>query len=172
MCNICRSILTEESAKIFVIVCGLIINLIINLIAHRDILSTEGNKRNYFLIWILSGVFIILVSCLSRVAGELRLLFYAVIGLSVPQVGLYLMLINNLKERVKTSEDSLENYAKVLYLKDIRAFLADRKKGVPCIDIKTRALQQSENYKQLGIFDEKKANDYLTTIKMITNCYW
>ncbi|MDP2799402.1 MAG: hypothetical protein Q8O60_05900, partial [Deltaproteobacteria bacterium] len=70
-----------------------------------------------------------------------------------------------------TSEDSLENYAKVLYIKDIRAFLADRKKGVPCIDIKTRALQQSENYKQLGIFDEKKANDYLTTIKMITDCY-
>lgn len=95
MCDICRSIPTEELAKIFVIVCGLIIKLIIDFIAHRDILSTEGNKRNYFLIWILSGVFI-LVSCLSRVAGELRLLFYAVIGLSVPQVGLYLMRINNL----------------------------------------------------------------------------
>jgi len=165
-------IMTEELGKIIAIVCGLVINLVFNFIANSGTLSIKGNKCKYFLICILSGVFFVSVNYFSRLAKELTLLFYGVIGLSVPQIALYLMTINNLTEKVKDSETALENYRNMLYLQDIPQFVNDKDKGMSCIDIKKRALEKSEHYRQKGIFDQKRAEDYLVTVKMQTDCFW
>lgn len=164
---------TDELVKIIAIFCGLIINLIFNLIANRDILLIKGNKFNYCLIWIFSAIFFILVSYFSRVAEALNLLFYAAIGLSVPQVGLYLMIINNLKVKVKTSEVLRSKLGNYLYVKDIPEFVRMKLiELVKCDEIKRRALERSKGYIDMGIFNQSKAEEYIAAIKMATGCYY
>ena len=167
----------EESGKIIAILCGLVINLIINLIANRNILSSTGNKAAYFLIWILSGVFFVLISYFYSVAEQLSYLFYGGVGLSVPQVGLLLMKINDLKKRgndlkkrVKDLEDSLTKFDTILYIQDIPKAIEDKEK-FGCDYVIEKALQRKRYYIKMGILDSEKAEEYVVAIRQSTECF-
>lgn len=154
--------------KIIAILCGLLINLIFNLIEKKNILSDPKNKAAYFLIWILSGVFFILISYFCRVAEQLSYLFYGGIGLSVPQVGLLIMEMNYLKKRGKDLEDSLTILSPILSIQDIPKAIDD-KKEFGCDYVVEKALRKQGYYIEMGL-DSKKAEAYLVAIRCATGC--
>lgn len=147
---------------IIAIVCGLILNLIFNLMRYPNLFSSKENKRNYLLILILTGVVLTLAS-FSGLAVIL-LIFYGIAGLSVPQMGIYLMIINELKSQMGILRD-------FLYILDIPEFVRDKEQGLSCSEIEIKTLEKSKNYIRLGVLDQKRADEYLAAIKLATRCY-
>lgn len=161
----------EGLVKIFAIICGLATNLIFNFIEYKELFSIKENKRNYIIIWILSLLILISVNLFSRMAEELNLLFYAAAGLSVPQFGLYLMIIKDLKKKEKIINDLRRIKAiKVPSLDDIIYFKTLKEDGTPCRDIEKKAKERSENYIKMGELERDKIDTYVAFIKYHTEC--
>ena len=118
---------------ILAILIGLLINLIFNYLTSQDLLKDPRNKKFYFCIWILTAVVLIIARATPEWTTETTLLFYTVIGFSLPQMLLSILANNNYKDtneklKQKEREYELSNILANNNYKDINDKLKQKEK--------------------------------------------
>ncbi len=98
---------------------GSALSLFLNLIANKKLLIDTDNKRNYLLAWALSGTVLMIIAITPERAEELTVLFYGIVGVSLPQLALYQMTINDLNKSNEDLKKALEISKNVIHRHEI-----------------------------------------------------
>ena len=111
-------------------------------------------------------------------SANLLIIFYGVAGFSVPQVCVYLMTINDLKDisedhknTISALEDVSNQINKLFYITDVPEALQDKMNGMPCDEILEKYLNKANSLEQLGILSKEKKEEYLSAIRYTTHCF-
>lgn len=153
-----------DTVVITVIIIGLIINFIINFITNKKTLSNKRNIIIYLIVLGLSASVLIIASSMPERTTELTLLLYTVVGISLPQIIVNLMTLEDFRE-------ASEKFQKFLYAPDIADAVMLRANGEDCKKIIEKFSKKADNYEQMGVINQNKKDEYLATIRYVTDCY-